>query len=202
MKFLTEHITTQNKTRRSRFTRMCIGEAVIELMKTAEYENIKISDIARRSGISRMTFYHYYDSKLAALTDYLDEIILLYLKESRKNPDVGRFQEYSHILFSLNFFDQYADYFLVMAQAGLYSVLINGINEFMTSRFTSGFKSSLYGLYYYAGALLNTFLKWEEGGKQEPAERIAEIISRSLPAGIKGPAGINVDKPFPVNYTY
>lgn len=182
MKFFPEHITVQNRTRRSRFTRMCIGEAVIELMKTMEYENIKISDIAKRSGISRMTFYHYYDSKLAALTDYLDEIILLYLKESRKNPDSGRFQEYAHILFSLNFFDRYADYFLVMARAGLYSVLINGINEFMTARFTAGFKSSLYGLYYYAGALLNTFLKWEEDGKQEPAEKIAEIVSRFLPS--------------------
>lgn len=181
MKFFPERITIQNKTRRSRFTRMCIGEAIIDLMKNTEYESIKISDIAKRSGISRMTFYHYYDSKLAALTDYLDEIILRYLRESRQNPNIGRFQEYAHILFSLNFFDQYADYFLVMAQAGLYSVLINGINEFMTSRFTSGFKSSLYGLYYYAGALLNTFLKWEEDGKQEPAEKIAEIISRFLP---------------------
>ncbi len=182
MKFLPERIMIQNKTKRSRFTRMCIGEAIIDLMKTTEYENIKISDIARRSGISRMTFYHYYDSKSAALTDYLDEIILRYLRESRKNPNVGKFQEYTHILFSLNFFDQYADYFLVMEQAGLYSILINGINEFMTSRFTSGFKSSLYGLYYYAGALLNTFLKWEKDGKKEPAEKIAEIISRFLPS--------------------
>lgn len=178
MRLLSEHTTIQNKTKRNRFTRMCIGEAVIDLMKNTDYEKVKISDIARRSGISRMTFYHYYDSKLAALTDYLNEIILHYLRESRKNPDAGRFQEYKHILFSLNFFDQYADYFLVMKQAGLYSVLINGINEFMTSRFTSGFKSSLYGLYYYAGALLNTFLKWEEDGKQEPADKIADIICR------------------------
>lgn len=155
---------------------MCIGEAVIDLMKTTEYEKIKISDVAKRSGVSRMTFYHYYDSKLAALTDYLDEIIRHYLRESRHNPDAGRFQEYAHILFSLNFFDQYADFFLEMERAGLYSVLINGINEFMTSRFSSGYKSSLYGLYYYAGALLNIFLKWEGDGKQEPAEKIAEII--------------------------
>ncbi len=176
MKFLPEIQTIQNRTKRNRFTRMCIGEAIIDLMKTTEYEKVKISDIAKRSGVSRMTFYHYYDSKLAALTDYLDEIIRHYLRESRKNPDIGKFQEYVHILFSLNFFDQYADFFLVMEQAGLYSVLINGINEFMTARFGAGYKSSLYGLYYYAGALLNIFLKWEKDGKQVPAEKIAEII--------------------------
>lgn len=176
MKIFPEFQTVQNRTKRNRFTRMCIGEAIIDLMKTTEYEKIKIADVAKRSGVSRMTFYHYYDSKLAALKDYLDEIIRHYLRESRKNPDAGKFQDYAHILFSLNFFNQYADFFLEMEQAGLYSVLINGINEFMTSRFSSGYKSSLYGLYYYAGALLNIFLKWEKDGKQEPAEKIAEII--------------------------
>lgn len=181
MNFLLEGKMTQNKTKRNRFTRMCIGEAIIDLMKTMEYDKIKVLDIAKRSGISRMTFYHYYESKLAALTDYLNEIILHYLRESRKTPNVGKFQEYEHILFSLNFYDQYANYFLVMKGAGLYSVLINGINEFMTARFSSRFKNSIYGLYYYAGALLNTFLKWEEGGKREPAEEIAKIICRYAP---------------------
>ena len=36
---------------------------------------------------------------------------------------------------------------------------------------------SVYRLYYYSGALLNTFLKWEENGKQESTEEIAEIIA-------------------------
>lgn len=181
MPFLPESKLIKNKTKRNRFTRMCIGEAIIALMKNMEYEKIKIQDIAKRSGISRMTFYHYYDSKLAALTDYLNEIILHYLRESRKTSQAGKFLEYQHILFSLQFFDQYADYFIVMEKSGLYSVLINEINEFMTARFASRFHNSIYGLYYYAGALLNTFLKWEENGKQESAEEIAEIICRYAP---------------------
>lgn len=178
MSFFSDEKSTRNKTKRNRFTRMCIGEAVADLMRTTDYEKIKVLDIAKRSGISRMTFYHYYDSKLAALTDYLHEIILHYLRESRKAQGIGKLQEYDHILFSLNFFDQYAEFFLVMKDAGLYSVLINGINEFMTSHFGSHFKNSIYGLYYYAGALLNTFLKWEESGKRESAEEIAQIICR------------------------
>lgn len=178
MSLFSDGKTTQNKTKRNRFTRMCIGQAIIDLMKTTEYKKIKVLDIAKRSGISRMTFYHYYDSKLTALTDYLNEIILHYLRESRKVKNIGKFQEYEHILFSLNFFDQYTEFFMVLKDAGLYSVLINGINEFMTAHFASQFKNSIYGLYYYAGALLNTFLKWEEGGKREPAEEIAQIICR------------------------
>ena len=35
---------------------------------------------------------------------------------------------------------------------------------------------SLYDIYYYAGGLLNTFLKWEENGKKERAEEVAKII--------------------------
>ena len=42
---------------------MCIGEAVFALMDKKAYSAIKISDIVKKAGVSRMTFYHYYESK-------------------------------------------------------------------------------------------------------------------------------------------
>ena len=41
---------------------MCIGEAVFALMDKKEYEKIKVSDIVKRAGVSRVTFYHYYET--------------------------------------------------------------------------------------------------------------------------------------------
>ena len=35
---------------------------------------------------------------------------------------------------------------------------------------------SLYKAYYFAGAILNTFIKWEENGKKESAEEIAKEL--------------------------
>lgn len=60
-------------TNRTRFTRMCIGEAVFSLMDKKSYEEIRVSDIVKRAGVSRMTFYHYYEQKEDALADYFHE---------------------------------------------------------------------------------------------------------------------------------
>lgn len=171
----TRHKTSQ-KTERSRFTRMCIGEAIIELMQQTSAEKLSISAIAKKAGISRMTFYYYYESVRDALTDYMKEIVSTYLEARKNTPGLGNFQEYSHLVFALKFFDQYESFFLTMTQSGLHSILMDGINEFMLSYLPKETAQSLYDIYYYAGGLLNTFLKWEENGKKESAEDVAKII--------------------------
>ena len=65
--------TSQNY--KTKFTRMCISEAIIELLETTPFEKLKVSAIVKRAGVARMTFYKYYDSPFAALNDYLDIIV-------------------------------------------------------------------------------------------------------------------------------
>lgn len=170
------HKTTQ-KTERSRFTRMCIGESIIELMQKNGIDGLSISAIAKKAGVSRMTFYYYYESVQDALTDYMKEIIATYLTTRKNTPGLGNFQEYSNLVFSLKFFDQYETFFLTMVQNNLHSILMSGINAFMLSYLPPEDSRSLYDIYFYAGGLMNTFLKWEENGKKESAEEVAKIIS-------------------------
>ena len=93
-----------------------------------------------------------------------------------KDKDAGNYLEYSHILFSLNFFDRYADYFLTIQENHLHYILLDGINDFMLKYISGDTGHSVYELYCYSGGLLNTFLKWEEGGKKESPEEIAEVL--------------------------
>ena len=167
------------RTERNRFTRMCIGEAILALMEEQSYESITVLGIVRKAGISRMTYYQYYHSKAEALNDYLKEIITEYMQEREKRR-AGRFMEYQHILFSLNFFDRYADFFLKLASAGLYSLIINAVNDFMLHHMKPFTNRPVYQLYAYAGSLLNVFLKWEEGGKKEAPEEIARFLCESI----------------------
>lgn len=179
-------MTETKKTSRNRFTRMCIGEAVITLMQEMCFDEITISDIAAKAGVSRMTYYHYYNSKTDILRDYLQEIIAAYLRKvgiisssdkAKPKKDTGAFQSYTHILLSLLFFDQYSVFFLTLTKAGLYSIIIDAINDFMTTQILPCYQGSAYELYYYSGALLNIFIHWESSGKKETAEEIAAIIS-------------------------
>lgn len=169
---------TNQKTERSRFTRMCIGESIIELMSANGLDGLSVSAIAKKAGVSRMTFYYYYTDITDALTDYMKEIIASYLEARKNTPGLGNFQKYSHLVFSLKFFDQYENFFLTMSKNHLHSILMDGINAFMISYLPKEESQSLYDIYFYAGGLLNTFLKWEENGKKETAEDVAKIISR------------------------
>ena len=38
------------------------------------------------------------------------------------------------------------------------------------------YTGSVYDLYFYSGAMLNIFIKWEENGKKETPEKLAGII--------------------------
>lgn len=90
---------------------MIIGEAIIELMKKKKFEKLNISEIAKKAGVSRMTYYNYFETKEDVLNDYLGEIIIEYINECNQHPEIGLMLEYKHILFSLMFFDKYASFF-------------------------------------------------------------------------------------------
>ncbi len=158
------------------FTRMCIGEAVVKLLKKMPYDKLRITAVARKAGVSRMTFYKYYETIYDALTDYLNIIIIEYIDACKNNSKNGSFRDSGSILFALNFFDRYREFFLTLSGHGLHSILIKGINDFMSKYYVKGKNDSSYSLYCYAGGLLNVFLKWEEEGCSQPAEEVAKTL--------------------------
>lgn len=175
------NLFSKEHNKRTRFTRMCIGEAVFVLMDNKEYEKIKISDIVKTAGVSRMTFYHYYETKEDALSDYFHEIVAGYIRECKNEPDkVGQFHDRSSIIHALNYFDQYETFITKLVKAKLQYILWDAINNYMDKRIMPKYKIPAYELYFYAGALLNVFLKWQERGKKETAEEIADTIMKSL----------------------
>ena len=88
---------------KTKFTRMCITEAIVALLQTTEYQKLKISDIVKKAGVARASFYKYYDSPYTALTDYLQIIITEYLEEAQEKIAKSVFFDRDHILYSLKF---------------------------------------------------------------------------------------------------
>lgn len=158
---------------------MCIGESIFILMDKKEYEKIKISDIVKTAGVSRMTFYHYYETKEDALSDYFHEIVAGYIRECRTEK-IGRFHDRSIIVHALKYFDQYEIFISKLVQAKLQYILWNAMNDYMSRRIMPKYKIPEYELYFYGGALLNVFLKWQQDGKKESAEEIAQTIITSM----------------------
>ena len=68
-------------TNRTRFYADVHRRSRFFLMDKKSYEEIRVSDIVKRAGVSRMTFYHYYEQKEDALADYFHEIVNGYVRE-------------------------------------------------------------------------------------------------------------------------
>ena len=164
--------------KRTLATRMAIGDAILDELEEKEFNDIKISDVIRRAGVSRMSYYRYYENLYDALCDYLDSIVTGYMIEGGEIGDPSVFMKLEHIEFSLNYFDRYSRYFLVLNRKGLYAILIDAVNEYVVKNIRPKKRLHLYELYAYAGALLNSFLKWEEEGKKESAYNVALMIYR------------------------
>lgn len=159
-------------------TRTAIGNAILDELENTEFSQIKVMDVIRRAGVSRMTFYRYYENLYDALCDYLDIIVTGYMIEGGEIDDPSVFMRLEHIEFSLNYFDRHSRYFLILNKHGLYTVLIDAVNEYMMKNILPQKKLHMYELYAYAGGLLNSFLKWEENGKRESAHSVALMIYR------------------------
>ena len=159
-------------------SRTAIGNAILDELENKDFSKIKVTDVIRAAGVSRMTFYRYYENLYDALCDYLDIIVTGYMIEGGEVDDPGVFMRLEHIEFSLNYFDRYSRYFLVLNRHGLYTILIDAVNEYMMKNILPQKKLHMYELYAYAGGLLNSFLKWEEEGKRESARNVALMIYR------------------------
>lgn len=167
-----------NFTKKNQHTRMCIGDAIIELMKDKEFRQIKVSDITRQAGVSRMTFYTYYHTKEEVVEDYLQQVIDGYIKLSYGKLTTD-FPSYDIILMALNYFSDYSKFFLGMAHGGMYSMLVDAVNKYVDDFILPNYNVTPSEVYYYAGGLINVYIKWEESGHAVPAEEIARKICHS-----------------------
>ncbi len=159
-------------------TRIAIGNGILDELEKKDLSDIKVSDVIKNAKVSRMSFYRYYENLYDALCDYLNIIVNGYMIEGGELNDPGVFMKLEHIEFSLNYFDRYARYFLILNRNGLYTILIDAVNEYMMKNILPRKKLHMYELYAYAGGLLNSFLKWEEDGKKESAHNVALMIYR------------------------
>ena len=169
-------IIRSNVNQKTKFTRICIGEAILALLKDHEFTKIKVSDVVRKAGVARASFYKHYTSLYGALADYLQIIISDYVEAGEKMHMRESYMQRDHILYSLKYFDQYADAFLTLARHGLHGIMLEGVNRYMEENIQTVKRISVYELYSYAGGLLNTFLKWEEDGKKDSAEDVADML--------------------------
>ena len=158
----------------------CIATALIELMKVKSYPDITITDIAKKSGMSRMTYYRNYTSKEDIIIQYIDDVadsIHQLILSTGVNSDV--FTYYKMLFESLGV---HSDIVLVGHKAHLGDLILDAINKNMLLTYppSSPDPFKAYKRHYYAGAFYNILIEWLNGGKKETPEQLAQFICKIM----------------------
>ena len=97
-------------------------------MKTQDFNDISITEITTKAGVSRMAYYRNYTNKEDILNDYMTELIEDF-KENRKQYEDSVYLRY---LLTFNFFKDHKDFLISMEKSNLSIIILNKINEYMT----------------------------------------------------------------------
>ncbi len=156
-----------------------IFTALMILMEKKDFREITITEVTKRAGVSRMSFYRYYSILEDVITDYLDELFEDYFKivlinEHGYNKDSMRM-----------FFEEFRK------QGRLVSNLIkSNISHLILERCIDLFHSlskdivcvsddcpgdGKYLIDFAAGGLYKVLIEWVKSGMKEEEEEMAEI---------------------------
>lgn len=155
-----------------------LAYALMELMEKKPLEEISITELTKKAGVSRMSYYRSFTSKQHILEEYLQTIVRRFRLEGEKNGYLGKDHSYEQLLYAFHFFRHHSRFALCLHQANLSSILLDGLNKYMdtyllppNAPFSKRCKT-----YAYAGALYNLYIQWLKDGMQESEEKMAEII--------------------------
>ena len=165
-----------------------ISTALLLLMEENDYQSITVTDIARKAGVSRMTYYRTYASKEDILIQYFNHITDDFLKKIKSRPDITPRQ--LAVLF-FTFFREHGNLIPILKKANLLDLVfhnfIDNLKRVYTDFSGSGALSASdnYHLYFNAGGLAVTLVLWSEGGYRETPEQIAEMIAPFLASSVQ-----------------
>lgn len=171
-----------------------ISDAYIALLFEKEDKEITISELCKKAGVSRMSFYRYFDTKKAIL-DYVlkSSLMTIYQSAAFMDLDVRKpilIQEFDYVY-------QNAAFLKMIKQQGflpmLYDVWDYFAKKFLAEKDPTG---NPYEYAFYSGASINVIIRWIEGGLKESPEQMAryfdEMIADSRRRGEKSASEVKL----------
>lgn len=169
-------------------SRRRIEDAFFALLEEKKFSEITVSDLVRRSGVARATYYRNFASKEDIIKEYCDRI----RRESHMSAGcteeslIAELSEES-LAAQLSFYLKEAHRFLLLHDSGFSSLLLELLNGYaeeimgdMPCR-----SPERYRLYIITGALMNAVLQWLQSGAKESPEELAQILLGFIEAYIR-----------------
>ena len=162
-----------------------ITDALFSLMKEKKLQDITVSEIVKKAGVARASYYRNFDSKESILYDFGYKLHNEYISNIRF--DLNKSLTYSSILYTFKYYFKYKDFILELCRNDLSYMYLEMLNEFVEDAAGDMPANSIerYKIYCYTGAVFNMSIKWIEGGTKETPEEMAEEMAKAFLEFIK-----------------
>lgn len=169
----------QEKTKRN------ISLALYFLLLRKQYDDISISEICRKAGVSRVSFYHYFDKKDDILIQYSDEKFAEFFDDFTKLEKMTLKDLISEIF---SFLKKNARQLAILRYAKKEEILMEQFYSYCRYIFSNNLTSSLLKnknnpltIPFLVGGLFQVIMRWlDEGMVSSPevmAKHVIDIIS-------------------------
>lgn len=161
-------------------TKNLISMSLVSLMFKRNYEEITVKEICDKAGVSRMSFYRYFDRKEDVFVDYCDarfeEFYSQYL-----NKDTVPLDEFA--LDTFKYFKKYNRQLMMLRRAGKEQILVKQFNGYakyllMHNKDNIAFdelKNPVIGP-FIAGGLYNVLAVWLDDGMEQSPEEMRDLL--------------------------
>ncbi|MBQ7761656.1 MAG: TetR/AcrR family transcriptional regulator [Clostridia bacterium] len=158
------------------FTKQYISEAVLQLMEEKDFHEISITEIAKKAGVGRATFYRNFNSKEDVLIYHFNNVVEELNSQTRFIPRCDD-DYYDTILSILRTMEKNKNMVQLIIKSHLETLLLNYLNEQYLSVFEDAGKPNNTLLpYFYSGAIYNITIQWVKDDCTEPIEKVAETL--------------------------
>ncbi len=157
-----------------------IVQALFTLMENFDYDDIDVSQIAKKAGVGRSTFYRYFKKKEDIIIYYLESNTKLFVFNQRYIP---RCKE-DHIKVVESVFSMFRDNsqaFKAMRKAHLDYLYLNYLNDAFINCFGSNYSHfDKYMPLLYSGMLFNISMAWLDNDFDESPNALATTFIDSV----------------------
>lgn len=176
------HVLRANNQEANAITRECIETALIKLMEKKPFQEISITDITNRAGVSRSAYYRNYGSKEDILDQHIDNIRKEMSKALLQHDALTDTKGAWEALFTSVL--PFADTYKLLLDAGFGEKILQGFTKAINVGTAPSAASLYYSNVYWAGAISNVVSEWIRNGMDVPLEEMAEIGSSLMIRGI------------------
>lgn len=175
-------------------TQNTIYNALITLLKTKTFEEIKVSDICNEALINRSTFYDHYTDKYELLMDLIDKQKARFELALSENEHIINTKNYyiELIKIILNEIEEEKNLYFKVLINNQNSILMDIIMEVVTKDIEKRVKNNIQNSIpseiitkFYVGAVVNVGIEWLKNSKKYSKDELLKYIEKLIPDNIE-----------------